>query len=397
MKNLGRALGFFRADGPLIAGALGLLLLSTAANLLKPWPLALIVDGVLGDKPLPGWLAGPAADRSKPLLLGVLAGAVLVVHLGQGALSAGQNFLTIKIGLRGLARVREQLFHWLQRLSLRFYQGTNTGDVIYRASWDTYAFQTLFQHGLFTGLGATLALGCMVLVMARLNGPLTFVALGTVPLLLLAMKFFGQTMKARSLAAHQTDSQVTSLIQQGIVALPLTQSYTREEHEERRFAGHVASAYEKRLSQHGSEVLYLAAMAIIFGMGTAGIVGLGARQVLAGQLTVGQLLIFLAYLGQLYEPLNQLAHIGATVSDASAGTQRVFELFDAAEEVKEAADARPVRGPKSQVSRPKSEVRGPRSQVQSPKSQVQSAEGGTSNIERRTSNAEISRAGGGGR
>ena len=376
MKNLGRALGFFRADGPLIAGALGLLLLSTAANLLKPWPLALIVDSVLGDKPLPGWLAERVADASKPLLLGVLAGAVLVVHLGQGALSAWQNFLTIKIGLRGLARVREQLFHWLQRLSLRFYQGTNTGDVIYRASWDSYAFQTLFQHGLFTGLGATLSLGCMVVVMARLNGLLTLVALGTVPLLLLAMKSFGRTMRTRSLAAHQTDSQVTSFIQQGIAALPLTQSYTREEHEERRFAGHVAGAYEKRLSQHGSEVLYLAAMAIIFGLGTAGIIGLGAGQVLAGQLTVGQLLIFLAYLGQLYEPLNQLAHIGATVSDASAGTQRVFELFDAAEEVKEAADARPVR---------------------SPKSEVQSSKGGTSNIEHRTSNVEVSQAAGEGR
>ena len=90
-----------------------------------------------------------------------------------------------------MARVRNDLFGWLQRLSLRFHQGSNQGDLIYRASWDTYAFQTLFQQGLFTFSTASISLVLMLAIMWRLNVPLTLLSLGTVPLLVLAMKFSG--------------------------------------------------------------------------------------------------------------------------------------------------------------------------------------------------------------
>jgi ATP-binding cassette subfamily B protein/subfamily B ATP-binding cassette protein MsbA len=342
MKNLWRVLHFFRADWLLVVAAFGLLLLSVTASLLKPWPLALIVDSVLGQKEFPPWLADLMRGLSQAARVGVLGAAVLVVHFGQGALAAGQNYLLIKVGLRGLARVREGLFQWLLRLSLRFHQGTNQGDLIYRATWDTYAFQTLFQHGLFTFITATLSLLLMLTIMARLNGPLTFVALGTLPLLVIAMRYFGREMKSHGVAAHQADGQVASLIQQGIVALPLTQTCTREEAEERRFQAQVATARASRLSQHGWEIVYLGIIALIFGSGTAGIVWVGAWQVQRGLLSVGELLVFIAYLGQLYEPLNQLSHIGVILSDATAGTQRVLEILDTPEEVKDAPDARPV-------------------------------------------------------
>jgi len=342
MKNLWRALHFFRADWPLVVAAFGLLLLSVAANLLKPWPLALIVDSVLGDKEFPAWLADVMRGLSQAGRVGLLGAAVLVAHFGQGALAAGQNYLLIKVGLRGLARVREALFGWLLRLSVRFHQGANQGDLIYRATWDTYAFQTLFQHGLFTFITATLTLLLMLAIMARLNGPLTFVALGTLPLLVITMRYFGREMKSHGVAAHEADGRVASLIQQGIVALPLTQTCTREEAEERRFQAQAAAARASRLSQHGWEIVYLGVIALIFGAGTAGIVWVGAWQVQRGLLSIGELLIFIVYLGQLYEPLNQLSHVGVTLSDAAAGTQRVLEILDTPEEVKDAPGARPV-------------------------------------------------------
>ena len=342
MKNWLRVGKYFRADSALIGVAALLMLLGIGAGLLKPWPLALVVDCLLGQKPLPGWLASRTVGWDKSLLLGLLGAAVLLAYVLQAILSAAQSYLLIRIGLRGLARVRVAVFHWLQRLSLRFHQGSRQGDVIYRASWDTYAFQTLFQHGLFSFLAASLSLVLMVIVMWQLNGSLTLVALGTIPLLLGAMKFFGRRMSARSLTAHQTDGQVTSLVQQSIAALPLTQSYTQEEREERRFAAQAAKALRERMSQHGWEVLYLAVIAVIFGCGVAGIAWAGARQVWDGRLTVGELLVFLAYLTQFYEPLNQLSHVGTTVSDAGAGTQRVFEILDAVPEVQEAPDARPL-------------------------------------------------------
>ena len=171
---------------------------------------------------------------------------------------------------------------------------------------------------------------------------LTLVSLAIVPALLLVIRQFGRRMTERGTDAQQADSQVTSFVQQSIAALPLIQSYTREEHEQGVFTSRAGTAMEKRLSQHGWELVYWLAISVVFAIGSAAIVWIGSLQVLAGKLSVGELLIFLAYLAQLYEPLNQLSHVGATVATATVGTQRVFEILDTPEEVKDAPDARPV-------------------------------------------------------
>ena len=347
MSTLLRALQFFRPERGRIAGVLALMFAGIGANLLKPWPMAVLVDSVLGSKALPTALQAWSSDKAT--LIALLAGATVLLHLLQGGLNATQNFLAISIGLRGLRRVRNEVFGWLQRLSLRFHQGRNTGDLIHRAAWDTYSFQTLFQQGVMTSVSAAVSFGLMVIVMAQLNGRLTLIALATVPLLLLVIRTFGKRMTEQGASAQQADSQVTSLVQQNIAALPLVQSYTREDHEAARFGTHTEQAQERRLAQHGWEVAYWFAITAVFGGGTAGILWLGANEVLRGTATLGELLIFLTYLGQFYEPLNQLSHVGATVANASVGAKRVFEILDTPEEVKDAPGAREVRSQKSEV------------------------------------------------
>lgn len=328
MRKVFRPLAYFRPDFPRIA-VVGLLMAATVgANILKPWPVALIVDSVLGNKPLPERVASWFAGDSKWQLIATFSVVLLAVHIGQGVLSALQNFTAIQVGLRGLTRVRNEVFAHLQRLSMRFHQGASTGDLIYRASWDTYSFQTLFQQGLVTLTSAALSLVLMVVVMWRVNAQLTAVALVTVPALLLVIKVLGKSMRARGTAAQQSDSRVTSLVQQAIAAMPLIQSYTREASEAQRFGEQTHVAERARLAQHGWELIYWLAITVVFALGTTAIVWLGARQVMIGKLTVGELWIFLAYLGQLYEPLNQLSHVGATLASANAATHRVFELLD---------------------------------------------------------------------
>jgi ATP-binding cassette, subfamily B, bacterial len=332
MKDLARALNFFRPDAGRIASVLCLLLGNVLLNVLKPWPLALIVDNVLGGRPLPAPLA-PLGAWQKPALIGCLAGTIFLLHFVQGAVGAAQSFLTIQVGLRGLTRVRQEVFARLQRLSLRFHQGASTGDLIFRASWDTYSFQTLFQQGLMTLLTALLSLLVMAGIMWRLNRPLTLVAVGLAPLLVIGIRVFGHAMRQRTTLAQQADSRVTSLVQQSIATLPLTQSYTREAHEAERFQAEAIEAQGRRLSQHGSEIAYGFVIAAVFGLGAAMTAWLGARQVLAGALSVGQMLIFLSYLLQLFEPLNQISFVGTTVAGAMAGTRRVFEILDTPESI----------------------------------------------------------------
>lgn len=342
MNKLVRALSFFRPESDRLAVVGLLLLLSIGANLLKPWPLAVIIDSVLGDKPVPVWLHSVTGTMEKETILWLLGLAVLLLHLSQSALSSAQNYTAIQVGLSGLRRVRDEVFACLQRLSLRFHQGSRSGDVIHRAAWDTFSFQTLFQQGFVTSVNALLSLLLMVVVMWRLNFILTLVALTIVPLLVLVIKHFGRKMTDRGVAAQQADSQVTSFVQQSIAALPLIQSYTREEYEENAFTARTSAAMEKRLSQHGWELFYWLSISVVFAFGTAAIIWFGSRQVLSGNLTVGELIVFLTYLTQLYEPLNQLSHVGATVANAVVGTQRVFEILDTNEEVKDAPNARPV-------------------------------------------------------
>ena len=153
-----RAAEFYSPEAPRIAIAIALMLLSIGANLLKPWPLAWIVDSVLGGKPLPSILESIVRNADQAVRLGIFAVVILVLHTGQGAFAAAQNFAAIKAGLNALARVRERLFAKLQTLSLRFYHRSDQGDLIYRSTWDTYAFQTLFQQGVVTFLNALLSL-----------------------------------------------------------------------------------------------------------------------------------------------------------------------------------------------------------------------------------------------
>lgn len=345
-----RGLRYYKADAGRVALAFVLLLLSLGAGLLKPWPLALLVDHVLGNRPIPSWLSEYTHVWQLPTWIGALALGLFGIHATQALLGCAYQYCLIQSGLRGLARVRIEMFHWLQRLSLRFHQGTSQGDVIYRASWDTHSVHTLYQHGLFTLLASSLSVILMVIVMFRVNPPLTYTALVTVPFLFMAIQLLGGAMKRRCLAAHEADGKVTTQVQQSMAALPLIQSYTREAEAEKTFAAHVARALSLRQTQHAGELFYLAAVAVLLAAGTALTLWVGANEVAAGRLTVGELLVFIAYLGQFYEPLNQLAHVGQTIADASAGIQRVFEILDTPAEVAELPHARPVMGPSVKVS-----------------------------------------------
>ena len=358
MKHALRALHFFRSELDRMGVVFLLLLLNIGLNLLKPWPLALLVDSLFGNQPLPAWLQNFAGTENKYSLLLTLTLSMLAIHLAQGGLGAAQNYLSIQIGLAGLRRVREQVFACLQRLSLRFHQGSRSGDIIHRAAWDTFSFQTLFQQGLITAVSASLSLVLMLVVMFRMNVPLTLIALAVVPVLVLTIRHFGKKMSERGMSAQQADSAVTSFVQQSIVALPLIQSYTREEHEENAFGVRTLAAQEKRLAQHGWELIYWMVIAVVFALGTAAMLWFGGRQVLAGHLTVGALIIFLDYLRQFYEPLNQLSHVGATIASAQAGVQRVFEILDTPEEVRDAPGARPVAAAGENAAAPAVQARG---------------------------------------
>lgn len=343
MKALLRALSYFRPDAGRIGVVLVLLLVSVGLNVLKPWPFALLVDNVLGKKPYPSWAPETVKTWNALTQITAIALALLAVSFLQALCSAVQTYVSTDVGLRGLRRVRNDVYGWLQRLSLHFHRGTAAGDMIFRAGNDTSSFQALFQQGLLVFVSASCTLLFMLIVMFRLNVRLTLLALISAPVLLILMKVLSREMRARGLEAQQAESKVYSLIHQGISVLQLVQSNTREEHEQRRFNVQTEKARRFKMSQHGLEVTYWFAISLILAASTVAVTWFGARQVLASKLSMGELLVFIAYLGQMFEPLSQLSQLSATLANAGASIHRVFEILDTPDEVKDRPDARVVR------------------------------------------------------
>src|SRR5258708_8361497 len=128
-RQLLRGLSYFRPDAGRIALALGLLLLGIGLNLVKPWPLALLVDSILGSKPYPGWLPDEARAWGQPAQLTAIIAASLALHLVHTAACARHAYLSIGVGLRALPPIPHDGFRRLQRLSLHYHHGTAPGGI----------------------------------------------------------------------------------------------------------------------------------------------------------------------------------------------------------------------------------------------------------------------------
>ena len=329
MINYGwRIWRYFRPYGLRIVLSIGLLALSTVAGLLKPWPLAIIVDSVLGEKPLPNGLEHWMGTATPTARLTQLALMMAILHGAHAVLVSIQNGTVILLGLRGLERIRSAVFDWLLGLSIRRWNSLPQGEILYRATWDAFSIQTLFTQGVFGVLGASTQVLAMTWVMLHLNLSLTATALLTIPILVLVMRQFGGAMSRLAGDAQLEETALATRLQQTVTNLLLIQSFTREQEESGQFRLGLDRSRESRWRQHRAELAYLVVVALVLGVGSAGLVYVGARQVVGGALTVGGLWVFLAYLAQLYEPLNQLSQLGTTLTNAFAGTRRVIDLME---------------------------------------------------------------------
>src|SRR2546426_4687075 len=168
----------------LFAAAVVQVLLVGFLELAKPWPLKVIVDNVLGGRPL-GWPI--LRDLGTHGLLAAACGALVAVYGLLGALSVTSNYATISVGQRLVNDFRGELYAHLQRLSLAFHSRREVGDLLYRLTADTFAIQTLTMNGFFPILTSLVLLVGMVVVMMRLDWTLTAVALAIVPALLFSI------------------------------------------------------------------------------------------------------------------------------------------------------------------------------------------------------------------
>jgi ATP-binding cassette subfamily B protein/subfamily B ATP-binding cassette protein MsbA len=337
LRLLGIAL---RGEGVPVAAGLALLVGSTAAALLQPWPLKLVIDSVLGSESPPALLA----TASRPALLGVLAAVVIALQIVVGALAMlGTNFV-IRAALRMVFRLRCALFEHLQKLSLSFHDATKVGDSLYRVAWDTYAVQTLLNNAIVPATTATLTLVGIAVVMALRDWRVTVAALTIAGPLVMLIRRLDRPMTRYSLRVHERESDVSSRVQEALTAIRAVQAFAREPLERERFERQAAASLHANLHltllQTGSQMVVAALMAV----GTAAVLWLAGRRALAGALTPGDVVLLAAYLVMLYKPLETLAYTAVAVQGAAAGARRVLALLDVRPDVTDAPGAAPLPG-----------------------------------------------------
>ncbi|HEV2336673.1 MAG TPA: ABC transporter ATP-binding protein [Stellaceae bacterium] len=348
---IAKFLPYLKAHRWRVAWALAQVFLVAGVELMKPWPLQIVIDYVLGGKPPPG--GGPLRDLlSLPpgVLLFFACGAIVVVHCSAGALTLLHNYTTIRVGQSMVNDLRGDLYAHLQRLSLAYHGRQRVGDLMYRITADSFAVQTMLMNGLLPILSAAILLGGMLIILLPMDPLLTVLALTIVPVLFVLIAVFNKKIVDVATEVRDLDSRVYSLVQWGMAAIKVVQAFTKEEEEHRRFMGASRDSLRATLRLYNWQTLYSGGVNLVIALGTALVVYAGARAVMAGTLSLGQLIVFIAYLAQLYAPINQITQSWSLIAGARVGAARVFEVLETEADLKSGTRQFPPEGARGAIA-----------------------------------------------
>jgi ATP-binding cassette subfamily B protein len=307
------------------AWALAQVFLIAGFELLKPWPLQVVIDNVLGRKTV--GFALPE-DWSPLGLLGLACLGIVFVQFVAGALTLLHNYTAIGVGQRMVNDLRGSLYSHLQRLSLAFHSRQQVGDIMFRITADSFAVQTMLMNGLLPIISAIVLLAGMLVILFPLDPVLTMLSMSVVPVLFLSIGFFNRRIADVATDVRDADSRVYSVVQWAISSMKVVQAFTKEEEEHRRFMGASRTSLDFTLKLYSWQTFYSGVVNTLIAAGTALVIYVGARSVLSGTLSVGQLIVFISYLAQLYVPVNQLTQSWGLIASARISARRVFEILE---------------------------------------------------------------------
>lgn len=317
----------------------GFNLLSLPLTLLYPVPLKIVVDNVLGQKRLPEFLLRMLPhDAAKAglfwavlLLLGIAA----IVNI-QGLASW---WLQTYIGEKLVWDFRAKLLNHVQRLPLYFHDRYGATDSVYRIQHDAPAIQYVVIQGLIPWLTALCTVLGMIYVTIRIDVSLALVSLGISPILLILTIVSCRWVRQRSLAIKELDTSAMSVIQEVMGCIRVIKAFGQEDREHERFV----RRSNKRVSGQVQLAFTQASFNLLIGLtiagGTAASLYLGVKHVRTGTLSVGSLLVVMAYIAQLYQPLQALTNKTSDLQGWLTSLERCFLLLDHAPEIDEKANA----------------------------------------------------------
>ena len=354
MNIYARALRYFRPFFWPTLGGILLTFVSIAANLLKPWPFKYIVDGVLDTTKgasaprefVQHWFGGNPAGAVLGLSLVMVA-----ISLLAGLVNMASNYLFIRVGLRSLLQLRTDLYAALQSLPLKFHDSRRSADSSFRVAYDSQSIQTIYNKGFATILSSVVMLVSALVVMFRMNWPLTLASLVILPFIVLAIRHYAERVRKQSTTIQERESDLLTLAQEGLSQIRMVHAFGREAFEVGQFSRRAAQSLEANMRLNMTSVASALVVGTLMALGTALMYYVGSVQVLQSQrgFTLGDLLVFASYLVMLYQPLEQLTYTAWALEGATAGAARCFEVLDRDNDVPEAPDARVLDSAKGRI------------------------------------------------
>lgn len=340
MKYLPRILHYLRPYWKAAFFSVVLLVLGALASLSVPWPLQMLFDNVLGGHPLPkplGVVVGPLAGSRIALLLVAVVGGVAVILLQHG-LTVLDNYVNTKIELGMVLDLRGDLFQHAQRLSLAFHDQKRSGMLIYAINGQADAAARLVM--IVPGLAqSVLTLVGMFVVLLSMSWQLALLSLAVVPFLYYSVGYYAGNIQKRLYEVREMEGESLSIIHEAISMLRVIIAFGREDHEYRRFRAQGEQTVDARVKLTVRQTLFSLVVDTITAIGTALVLGVGAYQVLQGNLTAGRLLVVMSYVALVYKPLETISTTVGSLQELFVKLQMAFGLLDRVPDIKDAPGA----------------------------------------------------------
>jgi ATP-binding cassette subfamily B protein len=321
-------------------------LLSTPLALLLPLPLNIVVDSVLGDKPLPGFLEGivPSSiqDSTNALLIFTVA-LLIAVELGSQLQSMSKSLLRTYTGERLTLHFRAQLFRHAQRLSLAYHDRKGTADANYRIQSDATSVSSVAVDGVIPFVSAGITFVAMLAIIANIDMTLALIALVYAPVLVVLTWAYRRRLRVRHREVKELESSALSVVQEVLTSVRVVKAFGQEDREENRFTNRASEGMRARVRVALVDGSFWVAIALVTAVGTGSVMYVGVRSVQAGTMTLGSLLLIMGYLAELYSPMSTISRQVASLQSGFASAERAFSLLDQAPDVTERPDARPLR------------------------------------------------------
>jgi ATP-binding cassette, subfamily B, bacterial len=323
---LRKALRYARPYSHLVLGSILMIAATSALSLLAPWPLAIIVDTVLGSKPLPHLLPHVVGtwDRTTLLIALVLAG--LTFTAVENGITVANEYVTTRLDQWMVLDLRSDLFRHVHKLSPSFYEGERTGTLMYQINGLASAVGAVVV-ALPPVLQSVVTLGGMFFIAYRIDPTLALISLTVVPVIYGSLGYYARRVEPKLVNARRLEGINLSIVHEAISMLKVIVTFGREGTMFRKFREQGESAVNARIGVTVRQTLFSLVVNTTTAAGSALVIGVGAWHVMHNRLTVGELLVLLGYIAAIYKPLEQMSGTVSSLQEQFVGLRSVFRLL----------------------------------------------------------------------